>query len=302
MLRGIIESLFKLHEVQRMEETYASEVNEDQKDMLSTMRKMIQAHETPIQVTEDATVEPLDSNSQGEEDDDDEYPSFVVRFRKSLRELANDSKWTELNNRSLCHRCKDQPDAPWVTDCEHLYCYECLMSLEFETKEKGEPLNACLECGHNFIISHPCRGIEELDLHKDTTLTTAKSFKKRPKQKDPDEDIIKWINLEGKILPSAKVSAVQAQIEKWLQEDPKKKIIIFSQFYTLSVYARVLISEWYANSTPRMKILEILCQQKKWGYCRVGLHLLICSRVSNVVVRWENDAFSPRQGYRKLSG
>ena len=271
MLRGFIEDLFNLQDVQRMEEMYASILNANERDMLSTMRKMIQAYQTPREVTEDATLRPLDSNSQGEEDDD-EHPPFVVSFRKSLRELANSFKWIEYNNKSLCYRCKDQPYDPWVTSCEHLYCYECLKSLDIQA-ENGEPKSTCLECGQHIASSYSCRGIEELNLLRDITSIDGKSSKQRLKPKDQNEDI-KWINFEGKLLPSSKVLAVQAQVEKWLQEGPTKKIIIFGQFYSLSVYTMFL---YLSNilMTPRLTILEWMCQENGWGYCRVGLHHLI---------------------------
>lgn len=233
MLPGFIEGLFKLQDVQRMEETHATTLSPIERDMLSTMRKMIQAYGTPREVTEDVTPKPLGTNTQGEEEGY-EYPPFVASFRKILRDLANSSKWEEYNNRTLCHRCKDQPDEPQVTSCEHLYCEECLKWLEVEA-EKEERRSACLECGQFITSSYSCRGIEELDLHRDITSTAAKASKLRQKQKNQDEDI-KWINLEGKFLPSSKISAVQAQVEQWLREDPLKKIILFGQFYSLSVY------------------------------------------------------------------
>ena len=234
MLPGFIEKLFTLQDVQNMEEKYAPNLSANERDMLSTMRKMIQAYSTPREVTEDITPKPVLSNSQGEEDDDDKYPPFIASFRKILRELANSSKWEEYNNRTLCHRCKDQPDDPWVTGCEHLYCNECLKSLDVEA-EKEERRSACLECGQFIKSSYACGGIEELDLHKDITSTAAKASKPKKKQKGQNEDI-KWINFEGKFLPSSKILAVQAQVEQWLQEDPSKKIILFGQFYSLSVY------------------------------------------------------------------
>lgn len=239
MVRGLIEDLFKLEDVQRMAESFSSDVNADQKparDMLSTMEKMIRAHNDPVEIAQDANIELLNTNNREGEDANESSP-LVSKFRNSLRELANSSKWAELVDRSLCHRCKDQPEDPWVTDCEHLYCHECLEYLASEAAEKGEPRSTCLECSHPFTEAHPCKGIEEFGLRKDSTSATATAFKQ--KQRNLDDDI-KWINLEGKLLPSSKISAVQAQIETWLEEDPEKKIIIFSQFYTVSVYSRVL--------------------------------------------------------------
>lgn len=215
-----------------MEEMNAAILSANERDMLSTMRKMSQAYENPKEVTDDIPSRAPDSNNQGEEDDD-EYPPFVVSFRKSLRELASTSKWTEYNNRTLCHRCKDQPDDPYVTGCEHLYCYECLRSVDIEA-EKREQRSACLECGQYLISNFSCKGLEELSLHEDSTSVIAQASKQRQKQKDQNEHL-KWINLDGKLLPSSKISAVRAQVNGWLQEDPTKKIIIFCQFYSLSV-------------------------------------------------------------------
>ena len=238
MLPGLIEKLFSLEDVRTMEETHASELNANERDMLSTLRQMIQTRETPKDITEDVTSKPLNSNCQGEEDDDYRYPPFVVKFRKSLRDLANSSKWIDYNNRTVCHRWKDQPDDPWVTDCEHLYCYECLRFLDNEAGENGELNSTCLQCGRYITSSHSCRGLEELDLYdKDITSATGKAPKQKnkKKQKKPDE-VIKWINSNGKLLLSSKVSAVQTQIENWLEEDRTKKIIVFGQFHPLSVY------------------------------------------------------------------
>jgi hypothetical protein len=235
MLQDTIENLFELEDVQKIWDLCASEINTDQnpaKDMLGTMRKMIQAHKNPTETAQEPNVETVTPNGQEGGADADDSPPVVFKFRKFLRELAKSSKWAELIDRSLCHRCRDQPDDPWVTDCEHIYCHECLRSLAFEAAEKGDTQSACLECGHIFATSHPCKGIGELETRSGSTSSPTRAC--RPKQKEPDEDI-RWITMEGNLLPSSKTAAVQAQIEEWLKEDPEKKIIIFSQFLTLSV-------------------------------------------------------------------
>jgi hypothetical protein len=232
-LQGIIENFFELEDVQKLRKVCASKDDADQKparNMLTTMEKMIKAHKNPGEISQTITVEPLDPNSQ--EEDEEEASPLVSKFRKFLTELANNSKWAELEDRTLCHRCKDQPEDPWVTDCEHVYCQECLRSLAFKAAANGATQSACLECGHIFATSYPCKGIEELELRKESiSSTTAVS---RCKQKHPDEDL-KWINIEGNLLPSSKTAAVQKQIQQWLNEDATKKIIVFSQFYTVSV-------------------------------------------------------------------
>lgn len=234
MLQDTIENLFELEDIQKIWDLCASEVNADQnpaRDMLATMRKMIQAHQNPVEIAQEPNEETVTPTGQEEDADADESPPVVFKFRKFLRELAKSSKWAELIDRSLCHRCRDQPDDPWVTDCGHVYCHECIASLAFDAAEMGETQSACLECGHIFASSHPCKGIEELEMRGGSSSSPTRASRQK---KDPDEDM-RWINVEGKLLPSSKTAAVQAQIEEWLKEDPEKKIIIFSQFLTLSV-------------------------------------------------------------------
>ena len=50
-------------------------------------------------------------------------------------------------------------------------------------------------------------------------------------KKKPRKVVLKWVLHEGKLLLSTKTLAVQAQIREWLDDDPKQKIIVFSQFH-----------------------------------------------------------------------
>lgn len=96
--------------------------------------------------------------------------------------------------------------------------------------ENGEDSAACVECGYVYQESRPCSGLAELEIRDSLT-----PICERPRQRrDPDESL-KWINAGGNILRSSKTAAVQAQVEKWLEEEPGKKIVIFSQFQTLYV-------------------------------------------------------------------
>lgn len=96
--------------------------------------------------------------------------------------------------------------------------------------ENGENNAACVECGHVYQESRPCSGLAELEIRDSLTPTS-----ERPRQRHDPDDGLKWINVGGSILRSSKTAAVQAQIEKWLEDEPRKKIIIFSQFHTLYV-------------------------------------------------------------------
>ena len=238
MLQETIEDLFELEDVEKLWTLTASEVtaeDNEPRNMLLTMKKMIAEKDNPVEPiqTEPAPVEDaLDDSSTG-----DSVP-LIFKFRRFLRGLAESSKWNDLKNRSLCHKCRDPPDDPWVTSCLHVYCKECLNALAYEAAKCNEEETACLECGNIYTESGPCNGLRELQLDADSnsgptspengTLTAPRT------RRDPEEDL-KWINFQGSILPSSKTAAVQAQIEMWLKDEPNKKIIVFSQFHMLFV-------------------------------------------------------------------
>lgn len=126
--------------------------------------------------------------------------------------------------------CRDTPDEPWVTDCLHLYCKECLTAMAHAAAENGEDSASCIECGHIYAESRPCTGMAELEIRDGLSRTSETPPQRRSRNED-----LKWMNAGGRILRSSKTAAVQAQIEKWLKDEPKKKIIVFSQFHALYV-------------------------------------------------------------------
>lgn len=228
LVQETIEDLFEAEDVEKIWRLTEPEVSADEnpgKDMLRMMRKMLDERDNP---SEPSLDNPPDTNTQSEESS--LSLPLIFKFRKFLRELSSGSKWSDLKNRSLCHKCRDIPDDPWVTDCLHVYCHECLNALAYEAAQNEETEAACLECGYIFKESRPCTGVAELDMNDDPHSRAPRSAP-RPRR-DPDGDT-KWINLDGKLLPSAKTAAVQAQIQKWLEAEPDKKVIIFSQFRTL---------------------------------------------------------------------
>jgi hypothetical protein len=67
--------------------------------------------------------------------------------------------------------------------------------------------------------------------------TRSKAAKKQARQQEcrDREDIAEdWLSLAGaEVLPSAKTLAIKAQILNWRREDPKVKIIIYTQFLAM---------------------------------------------------------------------
>lgn len=102
--------------------------------------------------------------------------------------------------------------------------------------ENEEDSVSCVECGHVYTECRPCSGLAELEMNDGLIPTSQRPRRRR----NPDEGL-RWINVGGKVLRSSKIAAAQAQIEKWLKDEPEKKIIIFSQFQALYVICRPLL-------------------------------------------------------------
>ena len=243
MLQQTIEDLFELEDIERLWALTASEVTADDnkaRDMLLTMKKIIAEKDKPADPnqTEPNHPETLPVEDPSGDPAAGESIPLVFKFRRFLRDLAESYKWNDLKDRSLCHKCRDSPDDPWVTSCLHVYCKECINALAYEAAERNEEETACLECGNIYTESGPCNGLKELQLDAEGSsgMTPENGAKPvRRARRDPEQDL-KWINFEGSILPSSKTAAVQAQIEMWLKNEPDKKIIVFSQFHMLFVF------------------------------------------------------------------
>lgn len=231
MLQETIEDLFEIEDIENLWKLTAGEVSaekDSRKDMLLMMREIIAEKENPSPSVPNNASTRLD-DMEKEDDQHVNLKPLVFKFRKFLRELANGSKWEALMERSLCHRCRDSPDDPWVTDCMHVYCKECLNTMAYEAAKNGAEGANCQECGKPFSESGPCTSLAELGMGPN--LASEETIRRKRKSAGDD---MKWIDTQnGSILPSSKTTAVQAQIEKWFQVEPEKKVIIFCQFHQL---------------------------------------------------------------------
>ncbi|KAI9683632.1 MAG: hypothetical protein M1829_004937 [Trizodia sp. TS-e1964] len=231
------------------------------------------------------------------------------RFRKYLRNLRTGEKWDDLRDRSLCHRCQEIPDEPQVTSCMHVYCNECILVLSHEASRQGLDQTSCLECGEIYTSVEPCYGISELDgeLRRESMdnrrSTTGQTPSRQDRKKKPD--VLKWINMEGSLLPSAKTVALKAQILLWFKEKPDEKIIIYTQFRDMiSIMSKICQLEgWESREySGRMsydcreksleafatnKNIKILISSLKCG--GVGLNLTMASRVLCVDLWWNSS-------------
>ncbi|KAI9694114.1 MAG: hypothetical protein M1822_003385 [Bathelium mastoideum] len=227
---------------------------------------------------------------------------LTFKFRKFLRQMKNSNNWSEIAKRSVCHRCEDAPDDPWVTDCFHIYCHECLQAMHHEAARQGEDSAACLSCGAIFRESKACAGLNELgyskydheDEQSNTTSRKSKSgtsLNSSPDAEKRDEESMAWIFKEGEILPSSKVTMVALTVDDWLKEDPNKKIIIFTQWRLMikilekfhggmSIEARdKALIEFAENPDKKILISSLKCGG-------LGLNLTMASRVINLDLWW----------------
>ena len=266
LLQDTLEDLFEMEDVERMWDATASEVELESgvsaRNMLVQMRKMI-ADKNKNQPDAAASATPRDSI------DDTEFEKsrpLVFKFRRYLRELAASSKWQALSERSLCCKCRDMPQDPVVTDCLHLYCSECVKAMAMEAAAEGEDSAACLECGKIYLEVRPCNGLKELG-YEDGLAGSDGSSPKPPSKRNPDDDV-KWISMEGKMLPSTKTAAMVAQIEDWLKQAPGCKIIIFTQWQLM--YTMMSCARYCPLTLSRIRIIGNICAQQGWGYGTVS--------------------------------
>ncbi|KAF2083196.1 hypothetical protein K490DRAFT_52277 [Saccharata proteae CBS 121410] len=221
---------------------------------------------------EDPNIEPTTSNAPEGEDADnpivlDHGRQHGLRFdfQKYLKTLREGKKWKELQIRTVCTSCRNPPEDPWVTSCYHLYCWDCLETLQLEWASKGAQAARCMECSLEFTKSKDCAAFDldsvlnaisddgdddGLDaLECDVEFPHMNRWKKKSKKKKSDDECVKsWIDMGGTILPSAKTIAIKAQILNWLQRDPDVKIIVYTQFYAM------------------MRILGKMCDSEGWKF------------------------------------
>ena len=187
---------------------------------LATLRAM----EEEAQTSTENDVAAIDSNN----------PSVSNKYRRSLDLLRTKCKWAKLKDQTLCVKCKCPPDEPWITNCLHCYCKECLEMLSDDAAKNGEDLAICVECKKPYGSAQAAGGIKELEMMDDVSLVSNSNETKKPVTKSLEEQM-KWVDIGGVLLPSSKTQAVQFQVEAWLSQEPQKKIIIFSQFHMLFV-------------------------------------------------------------------
>ena len=260
LIQEILQEMFEMDSIERLEAaTTGSAITDENKDaraIIVALRRMVAAKGEPIEFTPDRQSEELDLQNPGE---------LVVKLRKRLIKLRDSSKLDELKAEQLCQKCGNIAEFPYVTSCLHVYCKECLEFLAYEASKNDQDHTLCRTCGTSYTKTEPCSGLKELVIDDFTDLSADLSLK--GKKSNNGKVNMHWVAYDDELVMSAKTLGVQAQIEKWLEEDPNKKIIIFSQFLMMSVSKPYNLAVLLTRC--RMSILEKMCQRKNWAYCNV---------------------------------
>lgn len=102
----------------------------------------------------------LDEASHQLEGPSNENP--VVRFGRYLRELKEKRDWANLRELTLCQKCGDEPYDPVITNCDHVFCKECLIPLLKEAAEQDKDEVACPKCKDIIADVQSCESLKEL--------------------------------------------------------------------------------------------------------------------------------------------
>ncbi|KAA6409187.1 MAG: hypothetical protein FRX48_06740 [Lasallia pustulata] len=253
LIQSTIEELFEFEDIERLYQGTMGETNSldsQNRNMLVQMRKLIIEKNKPSESAQ--TSQDREASSVADADEEgptSQGPPLIFKFRRYLRDLRSKSSWAELQARSLCHRCTDIPTDPYVTSCLHIYCKECLIVMSYDASVNGDDRTSCLACGSVYTESKACEGLKELEANDPTTQSPQPELTPRARRRGKDpEQTMKWVDFEGQVLPSAKTAALVAQVELWFTEEPKPKIVIFSQFQMM------------------ITIIARICQHRGWDY------------------------------------
>ena len=252
MVQEILQERFKIEDVEAMRTGLFPNVmnmSKTENQMLKSLGKMIAEKEKDID-----TSDPVSTFVNADElvkvpKAGKKSSNLTSRFGKFLKEMKRNSKWSELRERTLCQTCGESPEEPWVTSCMHLYCKDCLIGLAYEASQEDHDATACQKCDEIFAESQPCAGLKELEI-RDLSASVFQSDKDRVPGKKKFKLTMNYVDSKdfGLVL-STKTLAVKAQLEKWIRDDPDKKIIVFTEWLMV------------------MHVLSRVCQKEGWKCC-----------------------------------
>lgn len=169
--------------------------------------------------------------------------NFAESMETSLDPHANDYfvALRELQRGNTCVVCEQRAEDPRWAACNHAYCYSCLDS-EMHLAAEQEQQAQCRLCK---LPVGQCTDEAEHE----------KAQKPR------------WLNKDGKVIPSAKSSAVVTQLKSWkdpLTGDAAAKVLVFTSF------------------KDSLKLLKATFEEQQWNFTTLTSDLSTTERNENV--------------------
>jgi SNF2 family DNA or RNA helicase len=153
----------------------------------------------------------------------------------------------ELQRGNTCVVCEKRAEDPRWAACNHAYCHGCLLSEMHLAAAQGH-ITKC-----KFCDLRAGRCVEEDEHEKHTKL--------------------RWLNKNGKVIPSTKSSAVIRQLKAWRDPetgDPQAKTVVFTTF------------------KDSHKLLAASLKEERWTFTTLTADLSPKERNENVI-RFKND-------------
>ncbi|KAH7088900.1 SNF2 family N-terminal domain-containing protein [Paraphoma chrysanthemicola] len=239
-------------------------------------------------------------------------------FKPFLRSLKAGDSWEKAKKRAKCSWCDKPPKNPWIASCGHLICDRCLEISNLTAAEDQNERAPCKACGFTptSVMTFEMTENEEFEpVARGTRSKKGAKAAKQPERRDREDIAEDWLSYAGEeVLPSAKTLAIKAQVLNWTREDPKVKIIIYTQFLAMiRILAKICQKEgWQAeqymgtmsfaardkaisNFATNEKCNILLASLRSGG---LGLNLTMASRVI-MVDPWWNSA-SEQQAFCRV--
>lgn len=179
----------------------------------------------------------------------------------------------QLRERIICGSCQDVLKDPQETDCGCIFCKVCLeaiMSQQIvdDDNDDGGTYTVCPACNRIFQGVHPYDGIvlrDDDECSEDPKNNGLRNKAKSKKDSCPKPqircDAQDWFKIAQKnpekLLPSAKLLAVKAQVLKWLDAAPDDKVLIFTQFRMMA------------------RLVGMVCNHENWEHVYFTVSALI---------------------------
>jgi SNF2 family DNA or RNA helicase len=246
-----------MNEIRRLCLTHERSVDQRDRDSLIALRQVLKNQEmwkAGTDEKEEALMK--DIRAGGSKDlktkTTGEAYGLQFNFMAYLDNLRAGSRLEELRETLRCGKCGADPvRKPVLTDCSHIYCLPCINEMAIEATSQGFPC-LCKVCHSAYTATTEFdpdytresqraqaaeQGVEDGEGKKGKLKKVSKKKKGIPLLLEKSDTLP---------LPSAKTIAVKAQMLNWIEENPRVKVIVFTQFL------------------PIIAILEKMCDAEGW--------------------------------------